>query len=191
MASVALDDIWDAPIVQSPPRTTSSANSALSSSPVSGANAGRLRSTLFLDSDDSEPESNKPPVTYASRPPAERPDIDALFDDLDDDPELAVRELAPSLDLDTLRREADAKNAGSLASDPLSLDNPTVASQPDGEALNQQGKDHGDENKKRKPVPRLDEARLLGPDGFPALVKQVKNFQPRGKGHEASLLETT
>jgi replication fork protection complex subunit Csm3/Swi3 len=36
--------------------------------------------------------------------------------------------------------------------------------------------------KKRKPVPKLDEARLLGLNGFPQLVKDTKNFKPKGGG---------
>jgi hypothetical protein len=31
---------------------------------------------------------------------------------------------------------------------------------------------------------KLDEARLLGADGFPALLKQTRGFVPKGKGHE-------
>jgi hypothetical protein len=30
----------------------------------------------------------------------------------------------------------------------------------------------------------LDEMRLLGKDGFPQLLKDTKNFKPKGKGHE-------
>lgn len=43
--------------------------------------------------------------------------------------------------------------------------------------------------KKRKPVARLDEARLLGKNGLPQLIKDTKNFKLKGKGHEAADLD--
>ncbi|OCH94933.1 Swi3-domain-containing protein [Obba rivulosa] len=192
MASVALEDIWDAPITQSPPRTSPSRQPDAESPTALARTSTRPRSTLFLDSDESEPESNKPPVTQASRrPAAERPDVDALFDDLDDDPEYAFQELAPALDLDALRREADAKNARARASDLLMRDTSSAGRQVDDPASKKEGNEDGEDGKKkRKPVPRLDEARLLGADGFPALVKQAKNFHPRGKGQELADLNS-
>jgi hypothetical protein len=48
------------------------------------------------------------------------------------------------------------------------------------------GNEDGKE-KKRKPVLKLDEARLLGLNGSPQLVKDTKNFKPKGKGHEVKL----
>jgi hypothetical protein len=44
------------------------------------------------------------------------------------------------------------------------------------------------EKKEKKKIARLDEARLLGPDGFPALVKQTKHWKPKGKGHEVLMI---
>jgi len=34
----------------------------------------------------------------------------------------------------------------------------------------------------------MDETRLLGLDGFPALIKSTKGFVPKGKGHEVRTL---
>jgi len=44
------------------------------------------------------------------------------------------------------------------------------------------GKDEGE--KKRKPIPKLNEERLVSTDGFPALIKTYKSFKIKGKGHE-------
>ncbi|KAF9520633.1 hypothetical protein BS47DRAFT_1378805 [Hydnum rufescens UP504] len=45
------------------------------------------------------------------------------------------------------------------------------------------------DKKKRRPVVKLDEERLLGPNGFPALLEQYKRFKPTGKGNEAKDLQ--
>lgn len=45
-----------------------------------------------------------------------------------------------------------------------------------------------DGRKPRKAIARMDEARLLGESGFPALIKETKHFKPRGKGHEVLYL---
>ncbi|KAF8274886.1 replication fork protection component Swi3-domain-containing protein [Lactarius quietus] len=134
-----VDHIWDLPIDNPPPTTADPAPSNTPNPP------------LFLPSDDEED------VAATTHPSANKdPDIDALFDGIDD-----LNEFAPALDLDALRREADARNT----------------------RLNDDGK------KKRKPIPRLDEARLLGKNGLPQLIKDTKNFKPKGKGHEAADLD--
>ncbi len=47
----------------------------------------------------------------------------------------------------------------------------------------------GEKGKKgRRAIPKIDETRLLGKDGLPALVRQVKTFKPRGKGARGSPL---
>lgn len=38
--------------------------------------------------------------------------------------------------------------------------------------------------KKRRIVAKLDEDRLLGPNGFPLLRQHMQKFKPKGKGHE-------
>ena len=160
-----LDHIWDLPI-EHPPATT----------------AGPSNQPLFIPSDD------EGDVAATTQPTVNKhPDIDALFDGIDD-----LNESAPALDLDALRREADARNtrlvrAEISASIPaIQLSTTTAKS---GGALD--GIDGGDENgdgkKKRKPIAKLDEARLLGQTGLPQLVKDTKNFTPKGKGHEVNL----
>jgi replication fork protection complex subunit Csm3/Swi3 len=40
------------------------------------------------------------------------------------------------------------------------------------------------ERKERKKIAKMDETKLVGHDGFPALIKTTKGFVPKGKGHE-------
>jgi len=52
----------------------------------------------------------------------------------------------------------------------------------DGAGKSGGGKDGDGEKKGGKKVARMDEARLLGPTGFPVLIKTTKEFVPKGKG---------
>ncbi|KAI0302178.1 replication fork protection component Swi3-domain-containing protein [Russula brevipes] len=165
-----INDIWDLPVetsIRHPPVDTPD-DEGLTSPPHPS------NRPLFLPSDD-EDDAAAPPAT---KPSANKdPDVDALFEGLDDVDD-TVHELAPSLDLDALRREADARNAR------------VTDKGKGGGALD--GIDDGGEDgekKKRKPVPKLDEARLLGTNGLPQLLKDTKNFKPKGKGHEATDLD--
>ncbi|THG95855.1 hypothetical protein EW026_g5869 [Hermanssonia centrifuga] len=178
--SMSLDEIWDEPVSNSP-RPASSARPSPSK---------RRRTTLFLSSD--EDNDDAPATThYRKRTPEKRPEIEALFDTLDDEDDV-FGGLAPSLDLDTLRKQAESHAAKNPSLTPHAI---LPSSSPprdigdekeDGDQNKSKGKGNKDGLHKRKPIPRLDEARLLGPDGFPALVKQAKYFKPRGKGHELS-----
>jgi hypothetical protein len=161
-----LDHIWDLPI-EHPPATT----------------PGPANQPLFLPSDD---EGDVAPTT---RPSANKdPDIDALFDGIDD-----LNELAPALDLDALRREADARNtrlvraeiSASIPTIQLSTTTTTAKSSGPLDGIDG-GDENGDGKKKRKPIAKLDEARLLGKNGLPQLIKDTKNFKPKGKGHEVT-----
>ena len=40
------------------------------------------------------------------------------------------------------------------------------------------------EKSKRRRMPKLDEDRLLGKEGFSALLQASRDFKPKGKGHE-------
>lgn len=103
----------------------------------------------------------------------------------------ADTELAPALQLDVLRQQAAAAlppltphQILPSSSPPRDLGDETTgagdtekgAKSKDGEGLH-----------KRRTIPKLDDARLLDTDGFPALVKQAKHFKPRGKGHEVGV----
>ncbi|KAI0736771.1 replication fork protection component Swi3-domain-containing protein [Fomitopsis betulina] len=181
MTSLALEDIWDAPAEEVPRRSSSPIDLTANASPRRGSK--RPRSTLFLDSD-SEDEGHGQPARKSAAPPARKSDIDAMFDNLDAEPDASDGDLPPALNLDALRRQEDAKNAQRYKKpSALDLDGPEANGDAGGDA---KGKDGGKEKQKRKPLPRLDEARLLGQDGLPALVKQAKTFKPKGKGHEAT-----
>ena len=183
MTSLGLDDIWDAPAEEVPRRASSPIDLTTNDSPRRGSK--RPRSTLFLDSD-SEGEGSARPVRKTAPTPAQKSEIDAMFDNLDAEPDASDGDLPPALDLDALRRQADAKNAQIYKkTSALDLD---VGGEDAGDGGDAKGKSTGKEKQKRKPLPKLDEARLLGPDGFPALLKQAKTFKPKGKGHEVSYL---
>ena len=192
---MSLDDIWDEPVVASPMRAPVPDNE---DEPVRPSPAKRRRTTLFLSSESEDGDGSPSRAKSSSKAPPKTPqaskpqmaDIDALFDDLDDD-DMADTELAPALDFDALRREAAA------ALPPLTPHQILPSSSPPrdfGDAGAGAGeKDKGAKSKdgdglhKRRTIPKLDDARLLDTDGFPALVKQAKHFQPRGKGHEVGV----
>ncbi|KAH8107043.1 Swi3-domain-containing protein [Cristinia sonorae] len=188
--SVDLDSIWDAPVQpQSPPRPSAPVAIEVDDDddPPGPPPSKRPRTTLFLsDSEDGSPK--KPPPPRASNASALDPKINALFDDLDEDD--GFQGLRPSLDIDALRREA-ARNIVKAPSYTPHEILPSSSPPRDGD-----GGDNGDgeggsgkkdgAKPKRKQLPMLNEARLLGPEGFPALVKHTKDFKPRGKGQEVS-----
>ncbi|THH26470.1 hypothetical protein EUX98_g7723 [Antrodiella citrinella] len=183
--SFSLDDIWDEPVQPEARGPTPAPIPIDIDNDLPGPSpAKRPRTTLFLsDSEDGSPK--KPPPPRSSTASKLNPDIDALFDDLDDD-----LRFAPALDLDALRRQAAARHAAKLPA--LTPREILPSSSPprdlDGDDEGGKGKKDGadGEKPKRKQPPKLDEARLLGPNGFPVLVKHTKSFKPRGKGHEAS-----
>ncbi|EKM55360.1 uncharacterized protein PHACADRAFT_173471 [Phanerochaete carnosa HHB-10118-sp] len=182
-----LDDIWDEPLTQSPPHFVPAEDETTTKrhSP-----AKRRRTSLFLSSG-SEGEDDAPAnqPTYRARTPKKTvPDIDALFDGIDDDAgDKDDDELAPALDIDKLRRQAEARHARAPSLTPHEI---MPSSSPTRELENGAGgkKKQGDglEGNKKRKIAKLDEARLLGSDGFPALINQAKGFKPRGKGHEVS-----
>ncbi|CCM04622.1 uncharacterized protein FIBRA_06806 [Fibroporia radiculosa] len=180
MDSVALENIWDAPVLNSPPRSSAvSTRESPTSDNLQARPSKRPRSSLFLDSD-SDDAGDQQTAEDSGLPPSNKAEIDAMFDSLDD---AAFEDLPAPLDLGALRRQEDAKNAKAFPEGtPLDgVSGSTQGNLGDGESKEEKGA-----KEKRKPLPKLDEARLLGPDGFPTLVKQVKNFKPKGKGHEVT-----
>ena len=187
---MSLDDIWDAPV---------SPSSKNVSSPVK-----RPRQPLFFSDSDSDERPSKR-ATLTSLPASTHdPELDALFADIDnaagesnqDDAEdLSYKPLAPALDLAKLAREAEERHArerrtkmpaltprevmSSSPPPPDGLSGGTGNAKGDGKGKN------GEEGKKerRKPV-ILNEERLVEPNGFPQLIKDMKGFKVKGKGHE-------
>lgn len=90
----SLDDIWDAPVEPSVPQQ----------------DVVQCPRSLFLPgSDDEHDERGDPGPTAAAAAPSTNPDIDAVFADIDSDNQ--VLSYQPALDLDALRRKADARDA--------------------------------------------------------------------------------
>jgi replication fork protection complex subunit Csm3/Swi3 len=166
----SLDDIWDAPADAAPPRAAAAPGSDDGLPPTS-----RRRATqpLFLDSD-SDGEAGPSSRPRARSKAASAPDIDHLFDGLGDD------------DDDGLPKTP----ARERASSPFTPHAVLPSSSPPRDGWKDSG--DGDKDKagvsagadKKRRLPKLDDARLLGPDGFPALLKQTRGFVPKGKGHE-------
>ena len=189
-----INDIWDLPLennpVNNPERERPTSSPRVSNPP------------LFLPSDDDEDAAPNANANTNARNDTtnnnNNPDIDALFEGLDDVDD-SFQELAPALDLDALRREADARNARAVRAELGATNIPaaepsTSTTAAKGRAggvlggLDGEGDGEDDGKKKRKPLPKLDETRLLGKDGFPQLLKDTKNFKPKGKGHEVIIV---
>ncbi|KAH0826979.1 replication fork protection component Swi3-domain-containing protein [Lanmaoa asiatica] len=180
---MSLDDIWDEPIASpaKPPPTDGH------SSPLK-----RPHQSLFLSDSDSDYE--RPPKRATPALPPARPDVDALFEDLDkdgEDDDLRYKPLAPALDLGKLAKEAEARHARARQTAPSQiLPDALKTGAAGGAGKDQSGKDAGKgkpgdgEKKGRKVLPKLDEERLVGPEGFPLLIEDIKGFKPKGKGNE-------
>lgn len=70
---------------------------------------------------------------------------------------------------------------------------PSSSPPPEGPGEEGQSKKKGKEKEKEEKKPRkkpmvLNESLLVGPQGFPRLINDLKAFKPKGKGHEVGLL---
>jgi replication fork protection complex subunit TIPIN/Csm3/Swi3 len=192
-----ISDIWDLPLENPIPHNP--VNNPDGDWPTSPPRASSPP-PLFLPSDEEEDAAPNANALNTGNDANNDPDVDALFEGLDDLDD-SFQELAPALDLDALRREADARNARAVRAE-LGVNTQatelsaaaaaaTKTKSNGGRAGALDGLDGDGENdgkKKRKPLPKLDEARLLGKDGFLQLLKDTKNFKPKGKGHEVIII---
>ena len=199
---MSIDDIWNTPLDNTPlpARKDILAAEAIRNTPARPSPAKRRRTTLFLssDSENDAPSTSKNTRKSQHTPPTQSDKqkalIDALFDDLDGEDDDGFKELAPAPSIDELRRQAQASQRNrtriptSTPHQILPSSSPPRDLGPEETEETGKGKGKGkkaeDGDKKRKPIPRLDETRLVGETGFPALIKQTKDFKPRGKGHE-------
>ncbi|KAG6866958.1 hypothetical protein C0991_003874 [Blastosporella zonata] len=164
----SLDDIWEEPIDETPAVRTSSAT----------------REPLFLAESDDE---DVPQPHLKNVPDV---DIDAIFAEVEeeDDP-FIIKPLTSNLNTEALTRAAEARHKRAM---PSLTPHPIMSSSPprdmgDDQAIKQSGADKGKDGKKERKKPmRLDEGRLLSPNGFPKLIKNTKNFRTKGKGHEVT-----
>ena len=90
------------------------------------------------------------------------------------------------MDIASLRKDADARAANTvqLKIKPIVERSATTGGDDDSGAAVGKKSQKSSGVTARRPIARLDETRLLGPEGFPLLVKRAKTFKPKGKGHE-------
>ncbi|KAF8892542.1 replication fork protection component Swi3-domain-containing protein [Infundibulicybe gibba] len=152
--------------------------------------AKRQRPALFLSDSDEDDEKNDASKLQQNAPPELDIDIDAMFagvEDDEDDELFNPKPMAAGLDVASLEREAEARHKKAAPSLTPYQVMPSSSPPRDVGHTGEQGQTkEKDEKKPKKKVARLDEARLLGPDGFPQLIKDTKHFKIRGKGHEAA-----
>ncbi|KAF7304927.1 Chromosome segregation in meiosis protein [Mycena kentingensis (nom. inval.)] len=113
------------------------------------------RDPLFLHDSDEEMPDAPNPL-QADAPNREADETAKIFDAVDD-----VQD-----------GETYGRNSSPVRADKLDDDN-------------EKGKGKDGEKKKRKPLPKLDEGRLVGDNGIPQLIMDTKYFKTKGKGHEA------
>lgn len=163
----SLDNIWDDPVDDILAHAQSSSSS---------------HQPLFL-ADSDEENSRQPPTKDVPDV-----DIDAMFAEVEaeDDP-FSFKPLTSNINTEALTREAEARHKKAM---PSLTPHAIMSSSPPRDPGNDQtskktGGQKGKEGikEKRKPV-RLDEGRLLGPNGFPKLIKDTRNFKVKGKGYE-------
>lgn len=168
-----IDDLWDEPIESEPAPH-------LAVNPVTSS-----EDPLFLQSD----SDNEGRMAAAGSRQSKAPDdIGALFDVNDDDDDDGNGQLS-NVTYEQLRK--DASSGGKVSSDrPSDEENQGAKEDPPKEGLtvnfkSNKGDDGSPASTKRK-IPKLNEELLLSEKGIPALIKDAKRWQPKGKGHEAS-----
>ena len=181
-----IDKIWDEPLVQKRIDRTNEESDHSDERP-----SKRPRQTLFLADSDDELDANA--STKRKTPPIQDANIDSLFDVEDDiDDEMIFKPLPPVLNEEELRSQAEARYRKEL---PPLTPHQVLPTQRDttknlGNNQPRTGKDDQakDEKKERRRLVKLDENRLLSPNGFPQLMKMTKDFRIKGKGHEVSII---
>ena len=162
-----IDDLWDEPVDSEPAPH-------LATKPVTSEDP------LFLRSDsDSEGGAG----AAGSRPLKAPGDIGALFE-VDGDDENGQ---LSNVTYDQLRK--DALSGGKVPDDePLdegANEGPSKGASATKSTSDKKG-EGGDEGTTKRTIPKLDEGLLLSDKGIPALIKDAKRWQPKGKGHEVS-----
>ena len=189
-----MSDLWaDDDAVEQvarPPKTPSRIDSDEDSENDAPRPTKRPRQTLFLPggSDDEDSGNGAPQpkrVHSGAAPPEQDIDLDALFGDIDDDADLVHKPLKP-VDADELERQMEAQYQ---AKQPTSSQHQILSSSPVKGGENEggsgkKGKGTADEKKPKRRPQLLNEALLRSEKGFPELIKNVKDFKVKGKGHE-------
>ncbi|KAJ3989380.1 replication fork protection component Swi3-domain-containing protein [Lentinula detonsa] len=169
------DDDKDVEVI-SRPSTSASVSSSSSSQP------------LFLPDHDEDEGLDDGHEKEKEQVPPTQQDVDDIFnsvvvDDLNFDyvPLARNRET----DYDDFEREAQKKAKVNVPRHQILSSSPPPPDIDD-DAKTKKGKRKDDGEKERRKPMRLDEARLVGPTGFPQLIEDTKHFRIQGKGHEAT-----
>ena len=184
-ATPTMSSLWDDDVVEDVPKRhkTPLADSDAEDSPRP---TKRPRQTLFLPGSDDE-DSDQPVTRSRTRPAPVAPDkdldFDAIFGDIDDlDDDIASKPLK-TINADELERQLQAERRA--AQPPLTphqiLSSSPVKEQPQ---KGKKGKEEDGEKKERRKPVHLNENLLAGENGFPQLIKSIKDFKPKGKGYE-------
>lgn len=160
-----MDDIWEEPAVVSHHKTPA-------------------QNSLFLESDDENPV--RPPAASARgqrrQEPVEEDQDDfvaGLFDDI-----APVDKTQPHTNRTSARPQQTQSATG--ASDIKKGTRENRAGPEKGEDAS---KPDDEPKQKSRTIAKVDEERLLGDRGFPALIKEAQQFKPKGKGHETADLD--
>lgn len=173
MNSSNIDDIWDEPLAHQDDFEAHT----------------RSKRPLFLVESDDDDDDQAPRRVARKPPPQQDIDIDALFQDVDEDDTTEFKQLPPALDVEAVRRRAEARHKQAAPSltphEILPSSSPPRDTGDRREEGKIKGRDkEGDQKKERRRPAQLNEGRLLSPSGFPQLIKDTKNFRVKGKGHE-------
>lgn len=160
-----MDDIWEEPAVVSHHKTPA-------------------QNSLFLESDDENPVRRPAASARGQRrqEPVEEDQDDfvaGLFDDI-----APVDKTQPHTNRTSARPQQTQSATG--ASDIKKGTRENRAGPEKGEDAS---KPDDEPKQKSRTIAKVDEERLLGDRGFPALIKEAQQFKPKGKGHEAADLD--
>lgn len=153
----------------------------------------RRNSALFFSDSEDEDLASTSKEKDASGSASIDPDIDALFneinnDDGDDNDDLAYK----PLDMNALRKAAEARHARAAPRPSARREQhqilPTSSPPPEGDD-DDGGKKRGKRDKPKRTLVKLDEELLLGERGFSKLVEDTKGFKVSGKGKEEKDLQ--
>lgn len=192
----SLDDIWDAPVTPSSPKTPRHLDADDDEAEVQRPTKRQKQALFLSDSEDEGGGSGAMRRGVVTAPPPAvsggmDDDVEALFADAENDEGLSFKRIG-DLDVAALEREAEERHRRAM---PLTPHPVVPSSSPPrdveagrtgagGAQGNDKDKGKGKDTKKRpRPVP-LNENLLLGPTGFPDLISQLKDFKVKGKGRE-------
>ncbi|KAG8766935.1 hypothetical protein FRC15_006006 [Serendipita sp. 397] len=147
---------------------------------------GRTQEPLFLQSDEeSQPrplERNRSTTTEKNRTSNANRDANSFVADLMDD----------LIDTNSADAHASGAQSSSRAKSVLKGSNGPKESENNKRGPNDASREENDmldDKPKRRVIAKVDDERLIGERGFPALIKEAKKFKPKGKGHESEDLD--